>query len=156
MQAYDLLKINLSLLLTLLIVSFGPRQLHAEENHLFALNAETEIEYTVYQAANKNSDTLFLWLYSEAGPQKVEHTIAQQLAQKNIEVWRVDLFAAHFLPVASSSMDRIPDTDISELIEFAHKQTGKKIIPVTTGRGSLPVLKGANRQQMQKQQLVNL
>ena len=147
MQSYDLLKINLSLLLTLLIVSFSPRLLHAEENLFFALNADTEIEYTVYKAANENSDTLFLWLYSEAGPQKVEHTIAQQLAQNNIEVWRVDLFAAHFLPVASSSMDRIPDADISELIEFAHKQTGKKIIPVTTGRGSLPVLKGANRWQ---------
>lgn len=147
MQAYDLLKINLSLLLTLLIVSFSSSLLYAEENHLFALNAETEIEYTVYEAANKNSDTLFLWLYSEAGPQKIEHTIAQQLAQNNIEVWRVDLFAAHFLPVASSSMDRIPDADISELIEFAHKQTGKKILPVTTGRGSLPVLKGANRWQ---------
>ena len=147
MQSYDLLKINLSLLLTLLIVSFSPRLLHAEENLFFALNAETEIEYTVYKAANENSDTLFLWLYSEAGPQKIEHTIAQQLAQNNIEVWRIDLFAAHFLPVASSSMDRIPDTDISELIEFAHKQTGKKIIPVTAGRGSLPVLKGANRWQ---------
>lgn len=147
MQSYDLLKINLSLLLTLLIVSFSPRLLHAEENLFFALNADTEIEYTVYKAANENSDTLFLWLYSEAGPQKVEHTIAQQLAQNNIEVWRVDLFAAHFLPVASSSMDRIPDADISELIEFAHKQTGKKIIPVTTGRGSLPVLKGAHRWQ---------
>ena len=147
MQSYDLLKINLSLLLTLLIVSFSPRLLHAEENHFFALNAETEIEYTVYEAANKNSDTLFLWLYSEAGPQKIEHTISQQLAQNNIEVWRADLFAAHFLPVASSSMDRIPDADIGELIEFAHKKTGKKIIPVTTGRGSLPVLKGANHWQ---------
>ena len=144
MQTNDLLKINLSALLTLLIVSFTPHVLLAEETEMFSLNAETEIEYTRYQARDNQSDTLFLWLYSEAGTQIIEHTIATQLAKNNIEVWRVDLFAAHFLPVASSSMDRIPDTDMSELIEYAYKKTGKKIIPVTTGRGSLPVLKGAN------------
>ena len=149
MKSNRLLKFNLSsslLLITLLFVSFSPRIIVAEETRSFTLNAETEIEYTVYKA---EGDTLFLWLYSEAGPQKSEHNIAIQLAKKNIEVWRIDLFAAHFLPVASSSMDRIPATDISELIEYAFKQTGKKIIPVTTGRGSLPVLKGASRWQTQ-------
>jgi len=150
MKMHHLLKFNLLFFLTLLIVSFNPRFSYAEEARLFSINADTEIEYTVYKAANDHlaqADTLFLWLYSEAGPQKSEHEIARQLAKNNIEVWRIDLFAAHFLPVASSSMDRIPDTDISELIEYAFKQTGKKIIPVTTGRGSLPVLKGARRWQ---------
>ncbi|MDH5369530.1 MAG: TlpA family protein disulfide reductase [Gammaproteobacteria bacterium] len=149
MKSNHLLKFNLSwplLLITLLFVSFSPRLVTAEEIRSFILNSETEIEYTAYEA---EGDTLFLWLYSEAGPQKSEHDIASQLAKKNIEVWRIDLFAAHFLPVASSSMDRIPDTDISELIEYAFKQTGKKIIPITTGRGSLPVLKGASRWQTQ-------
>lgn len=144
MQIHYLLKFNLSLLLILLITSFSSRIIFAEETLFFPVNAETEIEMSVYPA---KGDTLFLWLYSEAGPQKSEHEIAKQLAKNNIEVWRVDLFAAHFLPVASSSMDRIPDSDISELIEYAFKKTGKKIIPVTTGRGSLPVLKGANRWQ---------
>ncbi len=144
MQAHCSLKFNLSLLLILLITSFSPRFIFAEETLFFSVNTETEIEMSVYPA---KGDTLFLWLYSEAGPQKIEHEIAKQLARNNIEVWRVDLFAAHFLPVASSSMDRIPDTDISELIEYAFKKTGKKIIPVTTGRGSLPVLKGASRWQ---------
>ena len=144
MQTHCSLKFNLSLLLILLIISFSSRIIFAEETLFFPVNAETEIEMSVYPA---KGDTLFLWLYSEAGPQKAEHEIARQLAKNNIEVWRVDLFAAHFLPAASSSMDRLPDSDISELIEYAFKKTGKKIIPVTTGRGSLPVLKGANRWQ---------
>lgn len=144
MQIHYLLKFNLSLLLILLITSFSSRIIFAEETISFSVNAETEIEISVYPA---KGDTLFLWLYSEAGPQKSEHEIAKQLTKNNIEVWRIDLFAAHFLPVASSSMDRIPDSDISELIEYAFKKTGKKIIPVTTGRGSLPVLKGTNRWQ---------
>lgn len=151
MHQHHLLKFNLSsilLFLTLLIVSFSPRSILAEENRSLLINSNTEIDAIIYKA---QGDTLFLWLYSEAGPQKPEHEIAIQLAKNNIEVWRVDLFAAHFLPVASSSMDRIPDSDISELIEYAFKQTGKKIIPVTTGRGSLPVLKGAQLWQSQYQ-----
>ena len=143
MQTHHLLKFNL---LLLLVISFSPRFIFAEETRFLSINPETDIEFTVYKATgdhNGQADTLFLWLYSEAGPQKAEHEIARQLAKNNIEVWRIDLFAAHFLPVASSSMDRIPAADISELIEYAFKQTGKKIIPVTTGRGSLPVLKGA-------------
>ena len=152
MDRHHLLIFNFSsllLLLTLLIVCFSPRLSFAAESLLIPLNADTEVEASVYKPANSKSKILFLWLYSEAGPQKSEHDIALQLAKNNIEVWRIDLFAAHFLPVASSSMDRIPDTDISELIEYAYKKTGKKIIPVTTGRGSLPVLKGARLWQIQ-------
>ena len=125
----------------LIAISFNSHILSAEETLFYSVNAETEVEVSVYPA---KGDTLFLWLYSEAGPQNSEHEIAKQLVKKNIEVWRLDLFAAHFLPVATSSMDRIPSADIGELIEYAAKKTGKKIIPVTTGRGSLPVLKGAN------------
>jgi len=152
MDRHHLLIFNLFsklLLLTLLIVSFSSRITFASEPLLISLNAKTEVEVSVYKPANSNSKILFLWLYSEAGPQKAEHEIALQLAKNNIEVWRIDLFAAHFLPVASSSMDLIPDTDISELIEYSYKKTGKKIIPVTTGRGSLPVLKGARHWQKQ-------
>ena len=149
MHQHHLLKFNLSsllCLLTLLIVSFSPRVIFAAEHRSILINQSTEIDTKIYKA---KGDTLFLWLYSEAGPQKAEHDIALQLAKNKIEVWRVDLFAAHFLPVANSSMDRIPESDISELIEYAFKQTGKKIIPVTTGRGSLPVLKGAQLWQSQ-------
>lgn len=141
MHIYLSLKTKLSFFLLLITINFSSQTLYAEESIFFSVNAETEIEISVSPA---KGDTLFLWLYSEAGPQKTEHEIIKQLVKKNIEVWRADLFAAHFLPVAASSMDKIPAADIGELIEYAAKKTGKKIIPVTTGRGSLPVLKGAN------------
>ena len=130
--------------LILLFLLFISHFCYAEETLFFSVDKETEIEITVYPA---KGDTLFLWLYSEAGPQKSEHEIAKKLTKNNIEVWHVDLFAAHFLAVAGSSMDKIPSADISELIEYAFNKTGKKIIPVSSGRGSLPILKGANRWQ---------
>ena len=149
MHAPHLSKFNLSttlLILTLLVIGVVPQITFAQENHSIVVNPDTEIETTIYKA---KGDTLFLWLYSEAGPQKSEDEIANILVKNNIEVWRVDLFAAHFLPIASSSMDRIPDTDFSQLIDYAYQRTGKKIIPVTTGRGSLPLLRGVRHWQSQ-------
>jgi thiol-disulfide isomerase/thioredoxin len=147
MQNSSITKFNITLIKTcavMMLMIILPELSHASVTHTVKLNNETETEIEVYKA---NGNTLFLWLYSEAGPQPGEDTIAKKLAQKGIEVWRVDLFAAHFLPLASSSMDRIPETDFSILIEAAYKKTGKKIIPVTTGRGSLPVLLGARHWQ---------
>lgn len=133
-------KNHLTLFISLFLL-FISHLSYAEETLFFSADKETEIEITAYPA---QGDTLFLWLYSEAGPQKSEHEIAKQLTKYNIEVWHVDLFAAHFLAVAGSSMDKIPSTDISELIQYAFNKTGKKIIPVSSGRGSLPILKGTN------------
>jgi thiol-disulfide isomerase/thioredoxin len=132
-------------LVVLLLASIAPQiVLAAEEVRFIPLTAEAEVETTIYKA---KGEILFLWLYSEAGPQKQESEIARQLTQHNIEVWCVDLFSAHFLPIATSSMDLIPDTDFSLLIEYASQQTGKKIIPISTGRGNLPVLSGARHWQ---------
>ena len=151
MRMQYLLKFNITakrLLLALTFLVLLPCLVHASQTRTVTLNDETEIEITVDKA---KGDTLFLWLYSEAGPQKADEHIAKQLVKNNIEVWRPDLFAAHFLPVATSSMDRIPETDFSFLIEYAFQQTGKKIIPVSTGRGSLPVLRGARHWQLKRQ-----
>ncbi len=151
MQASQFLKVYFSsrlFFLALLAISFYPHALFAKEIRSIAVSENTEIETTIYTA---KGDTLFLWLYSEAGPQQAEDEIAYQLVKKNIEVWRVDLFASHFLPIAASSMDRIPDSDFSQMIEYAHQKTGKKIIPVTTGRGSLPLLRGVRHWQSQHQ-----
>lgn len=138
MRTQPLLKFYFSLVFFFILIS---KSVLAEEVHLIPTDSENEIITTIYKA---KGNTLFLWLYSEAGPQKTEEKIIRELINKNIEVWRVDLFSSHFLPVAASSMDRIPDTDFSQLIEYAYQKTGKKIIPVTTGRGSLPLLRGAH------------
>lgn len=137
MRTLLFVKFYFSLVLFLILIS---ESVLAEKVRSIPTDTEDEIITTVYKA---KGNTLFLWLYSEAGPQKAEEKIIRELVNNNIEVWRVDLFSSHFLPIASSSMDRIPDSDFSQLIEYAYQQTGKKIIPVTTGRGSLPLLRGA-------------
>ena len=108
-------------------------------------SSDTEINFSVYPA---EGDQLLLWFYSEAGPQNIDSALAHEIAKSGTEVWIIDLFDSYFLPVALSSMDKIPAIDISDFIEAAHKQTGKRIIPVTTGRSAIPLLRGARHWQV--------
>lgn len=79
MHIYLSLKTKLSFFLLLITINFSSQTLYAEESIFFSVNAETEIEISVSPA---KGDTLFLWLYSEAGPQKTEHEIIKQLVKK--------------------------------------------------------------------------
>ena len=89
-----------------------------------------------------------IWLPSEAGPQPVDEVVIDQLVQLGVEVWRVDLVEAHFLPVLESSMDDIPAQDISALVDHAVKSSGKSVAVITSGRGAIPVLRGLRHWQL--------
>lgn len=96
-----------------------------------------------------NGNLLYIWLPSEAGPQASEASSAAQLARNGIEVWRVDLVADYFLPLAASSMERIPAETVNELIQHAITTTHKSVYLVSTGRGAIPLLRGAHLWQQQ-------
>jgi len=105
----------------------------------------TEISFTRYPADGK---TLFIWLPSEAGIQDGEKRTAAALSQAGHEVWLADIFESRFLPVATSSLDRIPAEDINSLIDAAYEQK-QHIYLLSSGRGSLPLLRGLHRWQLQ-------
>ncbi len=117
---------------------------HAAGRYSLTVSPETQIDYKV--SAAKGND-LFIWLPSEAGPQANDATLAQALARHGIEVWRVDLLEAHFLPTVESSLDQIPADDMRALIDHAYRTTHKRVFVVTTGRGAIPVLRGAQQWQ---------
>lgn len=133
-----------------LIISFSiaiylfPASSQASTNASILTSSDTEIGYTVYPS---EGDQLLLWFYSEAGPQKSDLLLAQQISQLGIEVWLIDLFDSYFLPVALSSMDKIPARDISDLISLADKKSKKNVFAVTTGRAAIPLLRGARELQ---------
>ncbi len=105
----------------------------------------TEITFDRYSAAGA---TLFIWLPSEAGIQESERRTAEVLAAAGHETWLVDLFASRFLPVAASSLDRIPAADITSLISAAQAQK-HQVFLISSGRGSLPLLRGLHQWQLQ-------
>jgi len=113
----------------------------AAQTHTIQINNNQEIEFS-YQQPNKNTgDTLLLVIPSEYGIQKAEKNLLDTLPIKNIEVWICDLLESYFLPNTASNLEKIPANDIQQIIKKLHKKTNKKIIILTTGRGSIPVLR---------------
>ena len=94
-------------------------------------------------------DTLLLWLPPAGGFQAIHTKTAQRLTTLSIEVWLVDLFEARFLPPVTSSLEHIPPTDVSTLLAVA-QQSGKKVLLVSSGRGILPLLRGAHHWQQSR------
>jgi len=96
----------------------------------------------VFEAHAAKGSKLLVWIPSEAGPQQSDIAIAKALTKKGIEVWRVDLVEARFLPVAQSSMDRIPAGDVAAIVDYAMATTQKQIFVTGTGRAAIPILRG--------------
>ncbi len=88
-----------------------------------------------------------LWFPPETGFGKPQRRIARALAQRGIEVWLVDVFASYFLPSVASSLARIPGEDVAVLLGAAGRD-GRRLILLGTGRGILPLLRGAHAYQL--------
>lgn len=105
----------------------------------------TSIPLRIYPASG---DTLLLWLACDVGSGTSEEKVAQELAAGGLEVWLPDYLGGHFLPQSSSSVEQISGEEVAALIELARNTTGKRITLISSGRGALPVLRGAHKWQM--------
>ncbi len=99
----------------------------------------TTVTVEAHLASGKS---LVLWLPSGFGKFAGETQVAERLAALGVEVWQADLLEARFLPPLESSLDKIPDGDVAELIDAAAK-IGKRIYLLTTARGGIVGLRGA-------------
>ena len=91
-------------------------------------------------------DTLIIWLPPEGGFQPIHAKTAQRLSSQGIEVWLVDLFEARFLSPVASSLEQVPASDVTTVLGYA-LHSGKKVLLVSSGRGILPLLRGAHQWQ---------
>ena len=112
---------------------------HAIESREQKLKDGTQIPIEVHAAKGKD---LVLWLPSGFGKFAGETQVAERLAALGVEVWQADLLEARFLPPVESSLEKIPDGDVAELIDAAAK-TGKRVYLLTTARGGIVGLRGA-------------
>ena len=114
---------------------------HADEVRI-PLSSGDSLGFERYAAAGGR---ILLWFASERGFAPDEQLAAQQLAGRGMEVWQVDLVNALFLPQIPSSLDNIPQTNMTSLINSA-RATGKSLAVYATARAAVPVLKGLGNQ----------
>ncbi|BBP43860.1 redoxin domain-containing protein [Thiosulfativibrio zosterae] len=105
-----------------------------------AFASADEIQLTQFKVENPKA--LVLWLPSERGVLPQEKALAQALEQQQISVWMPDLFESYFLPIAPSSLLKVPVADVTELIaQFQKQQPSLPHYLITSNRGATLALK---------------
>ena len=123
------------------ISALYPNYSLAIDTHSFKISPNLEFDYSFSAPQDNNGDTLLLIFPSEYGLQKADKALLNILPKYNIEVWASNLLESYFLPSSASNLEKIPAQDIQLLIKKLHKKTNKNIIILTSGRGTIPVLR---------------
>lgn len=132
-MVFRLFTLGLALLLCISAASAAPTSLRTSTGE--------EITLRTFPGTG---NTLMLGFPCDEGLGTQEARASQSLAGLGLEAWLPDMLGAHGLPAAASSMDQLPPLEIAEVIAQTIKQSGKRVVLVTTGRGAVPILQGAN------------
>ncbi|MFK5915089.1 MAG: TlpA disulfide reductase family protein [Woeseiaceae bacterium] len=120
----------------------------AESEIVIPVSSGDEITIEKFPASGKY---LMLWLAPEYGIREAHRSMAKMLTKQNIEVWQSNITESLFLPQSSTSIKRLDGEIVADLIEYAHKLTGKKIIVAGDSYATIIALLGARQWQQRKQ-----
>lgn len=121
---------------------------HAENELVIPVLSGDEISVEQFPASGKY---LMLWLAPEYGIRGAHRSLAKMLTKQNIEVWQTDIVSSLFLAQGTTSIKKLSGNHVADLIEYAHKTTGKKIIVAGDSYASITALMGAHQWQQRKQ-----
>ena len=136
------------LVATIVVTSFlfGKISL-AEDEIIVPASNDTEITVTRFAAAGKY---LIVWLAPEYGFRTGHRLLARMLTEQNIEVWQSNIVESLFMPQGTTSLKQLDGTYIADVIEYAYKTTGKKIIVTGDSYAASSALIGAHQWQQRK------
>lgn len=122
------------------------RHIDAAETVNVSLPSGDEIVVEHYPTSGKY---LMLWFAPEYGLRNTHRSLAQAISEQKIEVWMTNLVESLFLPNGTASIRQLDGSHVADLIEYAHKTTGKKIILAGDSYATIIALTGAHRWQEQ-------
>lgn len=111
--------------------------------------ASDDIEITVERFA-ASGKYLMVWLAPEYGFRSQHRSMARMLTEQGIEVWQSNIVESLFLPQGTASLKQLDGKYIADVIEYAHKTTGKKIVVVGDSYAASSALIGAHQWQQRK------
>lgn len=120
----------------------------AENEITVTVPSGDEITIEIFPAKGKS---LILWLAPEYGIREGHRALARLLTQQNLEIWQANIVESLFMPQGTSSLKKLNGQHVAELIQYAHKTSGKKIIILGDSYASLSVLRGAHKWQEKRQ-----
>ena len=122
---------------------------HSQEEIAVPVSNDTEL--TVNRYSSDTGDYLIIWLAPEYGFRDGHRSMAQLLANSNIEVWQSNIVESLFLPQSAKALRQLDGRYTADLVEYAYSTTGKKVILVGDSYASINALIGAHQWQSRKQ-----
>ena len=122
---------------------------HSQEEIAVPVSNDTELTVNRYSSAT--GDYLIIWLAPEYGFRDGHRSMAQLLANSNIEVWQSNIVESLFLPQSAKALRQLDGRYTADLVEYAYSTTGKKVILVGDSYASINALIGAHQWQSRKQ-----
>lgn len=104
------------------------------------------------QSLPAEGELLVIWFVDHAEPREDFDNLLASINQLGIEVWRVDLLAAYFLPRSSETVRTLPGNGVASVIQAAHRLRDKHILLASYDRMPLPLLRGVRQWQLQTQE----
>ena len=105
-----------------------------------AVSNDMAVDVAHYPA---DGEYLLLWLAPDYGFRDAHRALAERLPAQGIEVWQADIAASLFLPEGSASLRSLDGGYVADLLEQAHRMSGKKIVLAGDSYAALAVLSGA-------------
>jgi thiol-disulfide isomerase/thioredoxin len=134
-------------IILLLPMLFPPQAIAKPISETKIVSDDLEVVVMKHPAEGKQ---LLLWIAPSFGFRQGHSDMAQLLSQQGFEVWQADINEALFIPHNSTSMRELNAKYVSDLIETAHSETGKKVVLISGSYGAIPVLRGAREWQLTK------
>lgn len=141
------LSLRICILLYLICLSLATPG-YAEKNIAVAVISGEEIIAEHYPA---DGDYLMLWFAPEYGLNENHRALARALTEQHIEVWLTDIVDSLFLPGGTKAIKQLKGNYAADMIEHAHRLTGKKIIVAGDSYASVIALRGAHAWQEKPQ-----
>lgn len=101
------------------------------------------------KAWHTESGPRVLWLSSDRGFPAGMQDLASQLQREGIEVWQADLLGADFLPQVPSSLGKISDDSLVQLLRAALDADGRALVLMADGQGARLLVRLAGRWRQQ-------
>ena len=147
---------NFNLLLLSLSVVFATHVKAEESNKLklpdteVLVNLHDSNDVSLYQYPATGND-LVIWVGANGWKDRTIK-MARDIAAKGIEVWQIDFAEALMLTSSSNFMRNLDARYVADIIDAAHRRTGKRVILFAQGYVAIPVLRGATLWQQRENQ----
>ncbi|MCW9048198.1 MAG: TlpA family protein disulfide reductase [Gammaproteobacteria bacterium] len=133
------------------LISFFNNTCYSQTEITVSTSSDIEINVSRFTSTHKTPGKyLILWVAPEYGFRVSHRSMAQLLTEQNIEVWQSNIVESLFMPQGSASLKKLDGNNIADLIEYAYKITGKKIIVAGDSYASVSALMGAHQWQSRK------